>query len=83
MRKVLLASALMLSLMGCASGSLSLNPADLHLAVGIGGSLYSAGCAIDPSATSACSKANQKKATNVENAVNGVVSSLPTQPASN
>ena len=79
MRKLLLCSVLALPLMGCASGSLSIDPADMHVAVGIGADLYQLGCMVAPKGQSECSRANQHKANKVENAVNGVIDNLPSQ----
>jgi hypothetical protein len=74
--RILLIPALALSLCGCASGSLSLDPTDAHLAVGALVGAYNLGCVAFGN-TDFCNKQDQKLAKKAAKAANGAIDSLP------
>lgn len=77
MKRILILSALAVSLCGCgASTGFNFDPANLSLGVSLAADGYNALCAVD-SKSSACTKANQRKAAAAQAAAGGIISALP------
>lgn len=77
MNRILALAVLALPLCGCgASSGFNFDPANLQLGVSLAADAYNAICAVD-SKSSACSKANQRKAAAAQAAAGGIISALP------